>query len=75
MPTIIRFGNVKIAMYPGDHNPPHFHLLTPDHAAIVSLATLEIIAGFVPRQTYEMARAWAVDHMDELWSKWTDLNG
>lgn len=75
MPTIHRFGNAKIAMYASDHNPPHFHLLTPDHAAIISLRTLEIVAGDVGTQTYEVGKAWAIEHIDELWAIWEELNG
>jgi hypothetical protein len=66
MPTIFRFGNAKISMYADDHNPPHFHLATPDDAALVSLDQLEIIAGDVPKKTYEVGKAWAVEHIDEL---------
>jgi hypothetical protein len=66
MPTVIRLGNAKIAIYASDHNPPHFHLLSAEHAAVVSLKTLEIVSGSVPRQVYEVARACAADHMDLL---------
>jgi hypothetical protein len=31
MPTIIRFGNMVIRMFADDHNPPHFHIVTPEH--------------------------------------------
>jgi hypothetical protein len=26
MPTVSRFFNLKIEMFPFDHNPPHFHV-------------------------------------------------
>jgi hypothetical protein len=74
MPTVVRLGNVKIVIYAADHNPPHFHLLSAEHAAIVSIETLEITSGFVPRQVYEVATRWAVDHMDLLRETWTRLN-
>lgn len=38
-------SNCKIYVYPGDHNPPHFHLKGPDSRASVDMVTLEIIAG------------------------------
>lgn len=59
MPTIVGLGNVKIAIYARDHNPPHFHVLTADYAAIVSIDTLEITAA---------------DHMDVLRKAWALLN-
>lgn len=74
MPAVIRLGNVKIAIYAADHNPPHFHLLSAEHAATVSLKTLEIISGSVPKKVYELARAWAADHMDLLEETWAQLN-
>ena len=74
MPTIGRLGNAKIVVYAADHNPPHFHLLSAEYAAIVSIETLEITSGFVPRRIYEVARRWAVDHMDILREAWTRLN-
>ncbi len=32
MPTVARFGNVRIVLYPTDHPPPHVHALRPDGA-------------------------------------------
>jgi hypothetical protein len=75
MPTIYRYGNAKITMYANDHNPPHFHLGTPEHAALISLDRLEIIAGELPKNTYEVGKAWALEHIDELWAVWDELNG
>jgi hypothetical protein len=74
MPSVIRLGNVKIAIYARDHRPPHFHILSAEYAAIVSLDTLEITSGFVPKQMYELAVSWAKDHMDDLRQMWADLN-
>ena len=74
MPTVVRLGNAKIAIYAADHNPPHFHLLSAEYAATISIETLEIISGFVPRHAYELATRWAADHMDLLHETWTRLN-
>lgn len=73
MPTVVRLGNIKIVVYAAD--PPHFHLLSAEYAAIVSIETLEITSGYVPRHAYEVATRWAFDHMDLLLETWTRLNG
>lgn len=75
MPTVVRLGNVKIVIYARDHNPPHFHVLAAEYAAIISIETLEVLAGFLPRQMYELATDWAADHMDVLQEAWERLNG
>ena len=75
MPTIIRLGNFKIAVYARDHNPPHFHVLSANYAAVISMQTLEVTAGYLPTQMYEMAVGWARDHMDVLDKAWAELNG
>lgn len=54
MPTIIRLGNVKIAVYAMDHPPPHFHVLTADYAATISIRTLKITAGDLPSDIYRL---------------------
>jgi hypothetical protein len=45
MPTIVKLGNIAIRMFAKDHNPPHFHVVTPDHQALVSIETLELMRG------------------------------
>lgn len=75
MPTIIRLGNVKIAVYARDHAPPHFHVLAADYAATISMTTLEVTAGDVPSGIYKMVVAWAAEHRELLLDAWTRLNG
>ena len=75
MPTVVRLGNVKLVVYASDHNPPHVHILSAEHAAVMSMSNLEITAGFVPRHVYQLARDWAEAHRDELHEAWRQLNG
>ena len=71
MPIVIRLGDIKIVIYADDHN---FHIITAVYKASVELETLAIVAGFVPRQVYEVATAWALDHMSLLRDTWAKLN-
>lgn len=49
-------SNCKIYIYPGDHNPPHFHLRGPDSRALVEIVTLKVIAGKASRKDLEEVR-------------------
>lgn len=74
MPTIVKFGNLKIQIFADDHNPPHFHVVTPDGEALVAIDTLEIIVGDIDRRSYEAAREWAARNTEVLASEWKRLN-
>lgn len=74
MPTLYRFGRVQIRMF-HDHNPPHFHVWTPDGDLQVSLTDLQPLNGSVRKGDYELAVAWARSNIDFLWQEWNRLNG
>ena len=74
MPVIIRLRHCVIAMYFFDHNPPHFHVVTPDGEAQMALASLEIMEGQVDRRAEREARDWAEHNRDLLWLKWEEFN-
>lgn len=77
MPTLVRLSDsVKICMYAGDHNPPHFHVLTGDGKAfMVRLDTLQVLAGAASAKAFASAVAWAVHNREMLAARWSDLNG
>ncbi|MDX7952716.1 DUF4160 domain-containing protein [Lichenihabitans sp. Uapishka_5] len=76
MPTIVRLSDtLRICMYAGDHNPPHFHLIASDRrACMVRLDTLEVIRGTIDARSFAQAVAWAGDNGDLLARRWADLN-
>ncbi|MBA8899627.1 MULTISPECIES: DUF4160 domain-containing protein [unclassified Phyllobacterium] len=75
MPTIARIGNIKIQIYAEDHNPPHFHVITPDREAIVALADLSILQGSLRNGDYRVVREWAFQHRRFLEDEWNSSNG
>lgn len=75
MPTLFRQGNLKICMYSGDHNPPHFHVLTPDERGSMLIEDFEVLAGELSNQTIKTASVWASENRDLLIRKWEELNG
>ena len=61
-------------MYFADHNPPHFHVVTPDAEAQVAIASLDLMEGSVDRRALREARDWAEQNRDTLWAKWDEFN-
>lgn len=54
MPTISVFFGVVISMYWREHGPPHFHARYGEFEALVSIETLEVIRGHVPKRALAM---------------------
>lgn len=69
-------SNCKIYIYPGDHNPPHFHIRGPDSKALIDIVTLELLAGKASRRDLVEAREWASkpENLAILVSEWRRLN-
>ncbi len=57
-------------MYYRDHAPPHFHAIYGEHEATVSIETVEILEGSLPRRAGSLVSDWAVAHRDELMQVW-----
>ena len=74
MPTLKRFARAAIRMYAGDHSEPHFHVETPEDRCAVSIRTLIVLAGRVPKRVSREAVAWAATHREFLLAKWKELN-
>ena len=75
MPTIYRSGRVMIRMFFDDHDPPHFHIVTPDEEMTVALDGLVPLQGDLRKRDYEVAMVWVRANAEILWSKWEELNG
>lgn len=61
----------KIAMYFGDHAPPHFHVLANDgREAQYVIETLALLAGEVAARDAEEALAWAKVNRQKLFDLW-----
>lgn len=74
MPTIHRIGNILIQVYARDHNPPHFHIVTPGGQAMIGIDALEVIRGSVSRRELDIALEWASANKDALADAWNRLN-
>lgn len=74
MPTVKDFGGYRITMYFEDHNPPHFHIVSPTQEAVVEITTLTVIAGVMTAARLRTALAWASENKDLLMRKWNELH-
>jgi hypothetical protein len=74
MPRLMRFSSSEIAMFFADHNPPHFHVLGREGAAMVRIDTLEVIASS-GRIDLDEALAWAAENRALLEAKWAEYSG
>ncbi|MDD3447016.1 MAG: DUF4160 domain-containing protein [Zavarzinia sp.] len=74
MPTIVRIGNLKIQIFADDHNPPHFHIVTPDHEVLVCIEDFALIAGAIDRRSLDVALAWATENREVLENEWKRLS-
>jgi hypothetical protein len=69
-------SNCKVYVYPGDHNPPHFHLRGPDSRASIDMVTLEVIAGKASKKDLAEVKEWAAkpENLAVLVLEWRRLN-
>ena len=70
--TIRRFANCKIAIYPDDHPPAHFHIEGRGFRAIVEIKSLRVRAGDVRKASAAMK--WAGANRGLLQTEWLRLN-
>jgi hypothetical protein len=69
-----RDRNWKIQVFGREHGVPHFHVWTPNAAAVIAIETLAVLSGAVDATTRAEARAWADIHRAELLAEWRRLN-
>jgi len=75
MPTIAILSGCSIAMYAGDHQPPHFHVRMRDgREVLVGISNVSVLRGTVPRRELIEALDWAAAHHAILEATWQELN-
>lgn len=70
MPEIARFFGIVIRLYYNDHEPAHFHALYGEHEALISIDTLAILRGELPRRALALVLEWASMHRAEIHMNW-----
>ncbi len=74
MPTVKRFGSVRVCVYADDHAPPHFHLIGRASELLVRIEDMTVVQGSTRDANMGRALAWAREHRDALLAIWAHLN-
>ncbi|MBF0153275.1 MAG: DUF4160 domain-containing protein [Magnetococcales bacterium] len=73
MATIKRIDNLRIKIYPGDHNPPHGHIEGPNVQIRFALQQFEILEGRSSIKQAAVAIEWVKANLEHLQKIWNEL--
>ncbi|HWY55041.1 MAG TPA: DUF4160 domain-containing protein [Terriglobales bacterium] len=80
MPTVLRFEELRVVVYPNDHRPAHIHVIGRGCEAVFNLncppgpVKLRENYGFSRREITHIGKV-LTDHMAELWAAWESIHG
>lgn len=74
MTTLYRDRKWKLQVFGREHGMPHFHLWTPDGAAVLAIGSLALLSGSVDSSILAEAREWAKVHSVLIAAEWRKLN-
>lgn len=74
VPLLSRFYGIEIRVRWDDHPPPHIHVYYGEHRASVSVETLDVIEGKLPRRVRALVLEWALQHRVELRRAWSAVD-
>lgn len=69
-----KIDNLKLYIYPNDHNPPHFHVVSPDFNAYFDINSCELIKGSIDSRSHAKIKFWHKSLASELLEVWEKLN-
>lgn len=78
MPTVMRFGGIRVMIRTRDHDPPHVHVFSAGAEARfrVDVSPVELLSnkGFSEKATKRIAEA-LTDRREFLMEKWDEYHG
>jgi hypothetical protein len=80
MPTVLRFGKLRVVIYLNDHRPAHVHVIGRGSEAVFNLncpagpAELRENYGFSRRELSHIQTVLA-EHLEELCRAWEVIHG
>ncbi len=80
MPTIMRFGGLRVVVYPNDHKPAHVHVIGGGHEAVFDLncplgpAEIRENYGFGRREAARIQEALS-EALPGLCNEWRRIHG
>jgi hypothetical protein len=63
-------NGLSISIYSAEHNPPHFHVRSPEIDATFTLAECKLLRGEVDRKTRDLILYWYARRKDDLIAVW-----
>jgi hypothetical protein len=70
VPTVSAFHGIVIHMWFDDHPHPHFHAIHGEYEVKMSIRTLDVVVGKMPRRLVRRVREWGFAHRTELVDNW-----
>jgi len=77
MPRLETVGNVEVRIYFHDtdrHKSAHFHAVSPDREALVSIPDCQVLAGALRAKDLARVTEWAQENQDLLVAEWNRCN-
>ena len=65
---------IKIYIYDFDHNPPHFHAISAEYEVLISITTLKVLQGEMPKPQLKKILKWAKLNQLALLNEFESLN-
>jgi hypothetical protein len=79
MPTVLRIGALRVAVYPNDHRPPHVHVVGQGHRAVFNLncsaGPLSLRQSGFPEHRTQSIQAELGKHLTLLCKAWEEIHG
>ena len=66
MPKVAVVEGVRIHFYANEHPPPHFHAQFAEHRAVIDIASLTVMEGFLPVAKRRAVVSWALSRKTNL---------
>ncbi len=79
LPTVFRFGGLRVVVYPNDHRPAHVHVIGRGREAVFNLhcpegpVELRENYGFSRREIGQIS-SLLTKHLEELCSAWERIH-
>ena len=72
MPIISSFYGMTIKIYflGKEHKPPHIHAIYGEYTSAITIETLEVLEGDLPKKALSLAIEWIELHKEELLDIW-----
>jgi hypothetical protein len=70
---VTRIDNLKLEIYPNEHPPPHFHVISNDFNVSINIENCEIIKGQLDSKTYKKVKYFFDSNKKDLIAMWNHL--